>query len=209
MSNLWFFRLRSGSNPPPNQMDRRRSSSERVPILSSTNNNNSNDNNNKAQKQVIVDLDHNFRPFSKTIPSDRISGGGGGDGNQTTTMSRIQSARSSTASYCGVQYGTTGAAGGGGIGTFHIYGDVPPLHRRSFLSSNPQASDSLDNVAQLIPRYHYHYHFSFFLFFFSFPKQGKISKIPATNKQTTMLILFDYFLVVFGLEFSSFFSRRS
>lgn len=181
MSNLWFFRLRSGSNPPPNQMDRRRSSSERVPISSSsTNNNNSNDNNNKAQKQVIVDLDHNFRPFSKTIPSDRISGGGGGDGNQTTTMSRIQSARSSTASYCGVQYGTTAA---GGIGTFHIYGDVPPLHRRSFLSSNPQASDSLDNVAQLIPRYHYHYHFSFFLFFFHFQNKEKFQKfLQQTNK---------------------------
>ncbi|OTF75229.1 hypothetical protein BLA29_011131, partial [Euroglyphus maynei] len=108
--------------------------------------------NNTAQTQVIVDLDHNFRPFNKTITtttSDRINGSGVSDGiNQqipiSQTMSRIHSARSSTTSYCGVQYGTGG--------TFHIYGDVPPLHRRSFLSGNPQASDSMDNVAQLIPR---------------------------------------------------------
>ena len=146
MSNLWFFRLRSGSNPPPNQMDRRRSSSERVPISSSSsnNNNNSNDNNNKAQTQVIVDLDHNFRPFSKTITTEQHRTSGQTPLSQT--MSRIHSARSSTTSYCGVQYGV-------GTNTFHIYGDVPPLHRRSFLSGNPQASDSMDNVAQLIPRY--------------------------------------------------------
>ncbi|KAH9528543.1 potassium channel, sub T, member 2 [Dermatophagoides farinae] len=162
MSNLWFFRLRSGSNPPSNQMDRRRSSSERGPFLSSNTTTTTTATaaaatttqtalatatntatNNKAQTQVIVDLDHNFRPFSKTITTEQHRTSGQTPLSQT--MSRIHSARSSTTSYCGVQYGV-------GTNTFHIYGDVPPLHRRSFLSGNPQASDSMDNVAQLIPR---------------------------------------------------------
>lgn len=67
-------------------------------------------------------------------PSIRVSG----------SMSRIQSARSSTASYCPALGGTVFA------------GDVPPLHRRSFLGPDGtrivQPADSNDNIAQLIPR---------------------------------------------------------
>ncbi|KPM12086.1 hypothetical protein QR98_0106670 [Sarcoptes scabiei] len=139
MSNLWFFRLRSGSNPPPLTMDRRRSSSERGPAGNPT--------------QVIVDLDHNYRPYSKIASNSTaanqsnmiISKSNGPNMTQVPLSgptSRIHSTRSSTASYCG----------GGPFG-FTIYGDVPPLHRKSFLSGNLQNADSMDNVAQLIPRF--------------------------------------------------------
>lgn len=139
MSNLWFFRLRSGSNPPPpvDSMDRRRSSSERGLATGNQPPN--------ARTQVIVDLDRNFRPYSKTTTKTIEHRGSSSTIPLSQTMSRIHSARSSTASYCGGPFGPGGP--------YAIYGDVPPLHRKSFLSGNVPASDSMDNIALLIPRF--------------------------------------------------------
>lgn len=56
--------------------------------------------------------------------------------------SRLQSTRGSTSSYCG---------GGQGLPT--QFGDVPPLLKKNLMpGTSINLADSLDNVAQLIPR---------------------------------------------------------
>ena len=155
MSNLWFFRLRSGSTTPISggSMERRRSSSERgnsagggnavasVNLLSSVTSINYS---NYSTSVTSVTANTTTTTFTTGSPQIRIISN---NNNTTTThMSRLHSARSSTASYANV------FASGGGSG---FYGDVPPLHRRSFLgpgTSNLPLSDSQDNIAQLIPR---------------------------------------------------------
>lgn len=148
MSNRWFFRKRSPAcmPAPVSTMERRRSSSERpgpgsgssagaagsasAPVAPSV-------------ELVALASGPTFNVYSHCVagsapavtPSIRVSG----------SMSRIQSARSSTASYCPALGGTVFA------------GDVPPLHRRSFLGPDGtrivQPADSNDNIAQLIPRW--------------------------------------------------------
>lgn len=123
MSNLWFFRLRSGSTSPLSTMERRRSSSERAST---------------AAEAVPVSIEVQQHLGSSSYTTVPVSTPPAGSLPMSTTMSRLHSARSSTASYCGM------------IG---LYGDVPPLHRKSFLGpGNIANADSLDNVAQLIPR---------------------------------------------------------
>lgn len=124
---------------PVSTMDRRRSSSERTGaggaggsggVINGT----------PTVDLVAIASGGSFNVYSHSVagttgtPSIRVSG----------SMSRIQSARSSTASYCPALGGT-------------VYsGDVPPLHRRSFLGPDGtrivQPADSNDNIAQLIPR---------------------------------------------------------
>lgn len=134
MSNRWFFRKRGPTciPLPVSTMERRRSSSERTGA----------GNGGGTTATPTVDLvaiasGGAFNMYSHSVtgtPSIRVSG----------SMSRIHSARSSTASYCPPLGGT-------------VYsGDVPPLHRRSFLGPDGtrivQPADSNDNIAQLIPR---------------------------------------------------------
>lgn len=138
MSNLWFFRLHGGSSQSSNdRMERRRSSSERsaAAVTAATSATAASGDASQVQVELVQSFggSSNYKTSATNATSMPLS----------STMSRLHSARSSTASYC--------------AGMLGIYGDVPPLHRKSFLSTggNMPNADSLDNVAQLIPRFVY------------------------------------------------------